>query len=513
MATPTIVTEAVVSARTGNPGMLLLLKLLCGPVGFVLTYWLPVSGVSHDGKIIMATFIWAVVWWALQPVPWIVTSILPLIIFPVAQVMSIAEAARLYGQPIFFWLLGFSLLGHAIIEHGLAKRFAVNFLRLPGIGTSTYRMLFAFMLITGLLSWFVGHLPSILMMLPLGIALQKNLRAENSPAGEQLVDGTSWSDSQVSRNPRLANFFAIGTLYAVVAGGAATISGAPHNAVAVAQFETITGQPLGWFRWMAMGFPIFVLSLVVFYLLLMLFFKPEFKSFRSSAEVLQEERRKLGPLKIGEKYVLIIFLLGITLFVVPPVLRLILGVHHPVSLWMIKVLSIWLVPPIMMVMMFGIPTNIQKKQFLINWREGMAGAPWHIIFLVTCGVGLTDALERFGFTKIITETVLGRQVSPTLFPFFAGTASALSANFMHGVTASMLMSSILLPMSVHPAAIAIVVGATSVGVLFPWAGATVATVYSFGQISLRDLMRVGILAHILMILVAGACALLIGSFL
>ena len=63
------------------------------------------------------------------------------------------------------------------------------------------------------------------------------------------------------------------------------------------------------------------------------------------------------------------------------------------------------------------------------------------------------------------------------------------------------------------AAVAVLVGSTSVGVIFPWSGATVATAFSFGEISLKDLIRVGVLAQIIMIATASTYALLLGRLL
>ena len=66
MATPTVVREAAASPAGGSPRMSLFLKALSGPVVFVLTYLLPIAGLPYGGKIVLATFVWAVVWsWVL----------------------------------------------------------------------------------------------------------------------------------------------------------------------------------------------------------------------------------------------------------------------------------------------------------------------------------------------------------------------------------------------------------------------------------------------------------------
>ena len=57
----------------------------------------------------------------------------------------------------------------------------------------------------------------------------------------------------------------LGTFYAAVAGGTATVMGVPHNAIAVSLLERLTGRQLGFFEWMIAGVPVFLTLLVVFY--------------------------------------------------------------------------------------------------------------------------------------------------------------------------------------------------------------------------------------------------------
>src|SRR5262245_549 len=101
-----------------------LLRVLAGPAAFVLLL-LVVPVLSRNSAIVLATLGWMLVWWATEPVPMAITSCLPLIVFPASRVMNASETAGLYGQPVFFWIMGFSLLGYAMQKHGLAKRFAL----------------------------------------------------------------------------------------------------------------------------------------------------------------------------------------------------------------------------------------------------------------------------------------------------------------------------------------------------------------------------------------------------
>lgn len=137
----------------------LLLRLLSGPLCFLIVYSFEIEGMQQGARVVLGTLAWMVAWWMLRPAPWGITALLPLIIFPLTGTLGIADAASLYGQRVFFWIMGVSLLAFALIKHGLAKRFALAFLTLPDIGDSTGRLLFFFMLATACVSMFVSMVP------------------------------------------------------------------------------------------------------------------------------------------------------------------------------------------------------------------------------------------------------------------------------------------------------------------------------------------------------------------
>ena len=74
--------------------------------------------------------------------------------------------------------------------------------------------------------------------------------------------------AQALAKPTSRAFVTLGTFYASVAGGTATIMGVPHNAISVSLLEQFTGRQLGFFEWMRVGLPVFLALLVVFYGLL-----------------------------------------------------------------------------------------------------------------------------------------------------------------------------------------------------------------------------------------------------
>ena len=180
-------------------------------------------------------------------------------VFPVFQVMSIRDATGLYGQRLFFWLLGISMLGYALEKHGVAKRFALVFLRIKGVANSTDTLTFMYMFVAAILSWFIADAGVIAMMMPIGMSLYAYIASVgdiNPPPGQK---------------SRLASFLALGTLYGAVAGGVGTLAGGPHNVIAVALSDSLAGEYISWFRWMKVGVPLSATLLVTFWLLLRFF--------------------------------------------------------------------------------------------------------------------------------------------------------------------------------------------------------------------------------------------------
>ncbi|MGE4657705.1 MAG: SLC13 family permease [Gammaproteobacteria bacterium] len=485
--------------------LILLFKLLSGPLCLLIVYSIEVEGMVHGSKIALGTLAWMVAWWILQPAPWGITALLPLVIFPLTGTLGITDTTSLYGQRVFFWIMGVTLLALAVIKHGLAKRFALAFLTLPGVGDSTGRLLFVFMLATACVSMFVSDGSAVAIMIPIGLSIHAyivTLSRQNASGNEA---------------PRLRAFIALGTLYAAVSGGIATMIGMPHSAVAMAQLEALTGSSIGWFSWMMVGVPIFAVLLVCNYFLLRFFFKPEIGIIPGGRDFLLREQRKLGKMTSGEKSVLFIFLFMAMLFILPPLLPNILGEENAFSLWLSNAISIWVVPPIVLLLLFTVPSNLKEREFVLNWKEASARIPWEILLMVTSAVAVVQTLAAFGFTDLVAQNIAKASHSAVGLPYLTGIATAISTNLMSGVAAAALLTAVMVPVAeqvgFNPAAITIMVPATAMGIIFPWAGATVGTAFAIGQIELRDLIRIGILAEIIMIAVAGTFCLIFAPFL
>ena len=473
-------------------------RLIAGPIAFAVVMALPLA-LPYEGRVALATFVCAIVWWMTQPMPWAMAAMLPFLVFPAAGVMDIADTIRLYGQPIFFWIMGTVLMGFAIEKHGLAHRFALAFLALKGIGGKTNRLMFTYMLIVGVISMFVSDAATIAMTIPIGMSI---VRHTWTMTGGPATKGTNF-----------AAFVTLGTLYASVAGGAATIMGVPHNAISVALLEQFTGRQLGFFEWMAAGVPVFIALLVAFYGTLWVLVRPEIRDIPSGEAFLRGERAKLGPLSTNERRVLIVFVTMVLLFTLPTLASLLLGEEQTLAAWITRALPIWTVPAAVMFLLFTIRSSGPGDASLVTWRDVELHGPWSSMFLVGGAVAMTDALTQFGFVELMGGWIRALGIGLDVLPYLAATVVGISTNFISGTA---LYCSVFIPAAAqigfNPASMAILIGNMAVGLIFPWAGATAATAFAAGEIGIKPMIRIGAIATAIFIVVVATIHVMLAGF-
>lgn len=495
-------TTAPERAAAGPSAAARWLKLASGPIAFAVVALLPI-GLTYQGKIGLATFACAAVWWITQPMPWAIAALLPIVVFPATGVMNVNATLALYGHPIFFWIMGTVLMGYAIEKHGVARRFALGFLGIPGIGGRMYRLTFAYMAVTGLTSMFVSDTAVIAMLMPIGMSLASHIEHRET------LEARSES--------RLAAFMTLATFYAALAGGTATMVGIPHNAIAVSLVEEFTQRSLGWFDWMVVGVPVFIALLVCFYVVLWIMLPPAERTIPTGERFLREERAKLGPVTANEKRVLAVFGVMVFLFILPTLADLSLGEAHRISALISRALPIWVVPPMLMLLLFTIPaTGGKGHETLLRWKDAEQHAPWNAMILVLGAVAMTEALTKFGFVEFMGGVVGGMGLNRTVLPFVAAALAAVTTNFISGTAATALYCSIFIPASVqvgfNPASIAILIANVCLGIALPWAGAAAATTFSVGRIDMARMIRVGVVATAVFALVTATIHLFLSPY-
>ena len=82
------------------------LKLIAGPALAGMLFILFNDSLSVSAALTAGITSWCVLWWVTEPVPIPVTSLLPLTLFPLFDVLEPLQVAQAYGSPLILLMLG-----------------------------------------------------------------------------------------------------------------------------------------------------------------------------------------------------------------------------------------------------------------------------------------------------------------------------------------------------------------------------------------------------------------------
>ncbi len=455
--------------------------LVLGPVlATVLYFVIDRSFISPDAYKVLAIAAWMITWWVTEAVPFPVTALLPLVIFPLTGVMKMSEAAAPYANPIIFLFMGGFMIALALEKHRVHERIALNLIQLTG--TSGNGIILGFMLATGFLSMWISNTATAMMMLPIALSVINLISKTPGSTFENFSRG--------ERNFALGLMLMVG--YAATLGGLATIIGTPPNVVFVGLLDDFYGQKMQFGKWMLVGVPVAVLTLLSTYLIITRILLPNgIKKVEGSDELITAKLKDLGSIRKEEKRVLAIFGITSLFWIFQQPLNLLFGSNllNDTNVAMAGGLA-----------MFIVPANLKTATFLLEWNDTRKMA-WGILFLFGGGLCLADALENVGVIQTVGKWIAS-QTSFNLWLIFA--------LIVTGVILSELMSNVALVQVFVPVVFGIadnlganaillampVTLSASIGFMFPIATPPNAIVFSSGYIRMKDMVRAGVLLDI-----------------
>lgn len=455
------------------------LSLFLGPFLFFIirTFFYP-EGLSDEANAILATTFWIAIWWILEPVPIAVTSLLPIILFPLTNAISINETTSSYGDKFVYLYLGGFMIALAIEKWNLHKRIAINIINF--IGTNVQNIILGFMLATAFLSMWISNTATAVMMLPIAIAIVKQLKDNpNTIANENQLFGKS---------------LMLGIAYSASIGGISTLIGTPPNLVLAGILKETYNYEITFYQWFVFAFPISILLLFICWkYLTSIAFKLKQKEFPGGKEEINRLKKKLGKISYEEKAVSIVFVLVAFSWIFRSVLLNKISPH----------IDDTIIALTFAIILFLIPAK-NKKDKILNWSD-IEKLPWGIILLFGGGMAIANAFKTSGLADWIGTQITsldGFTLFTLLFILIA------SVNFLTEITSNLATTAMLLPIliplaesfNVHP--LIIMVGTTiaaSCAFMLPVATPPNAVVFGSGYLSVKDMAKKGFVLNIISI--------------
>ncbi len=456
-----------------------IIALFAGPIVFLLTlgYYHP-EGLTDQANAVLACTLWIAIWWIFEVIPISITALLPIILFPLTNALSIDLTTESYGHKYVFLYLGGFILAIAIERWKLHKRIALTIINLVGTGIS--RIILGFMAATALLSMWISNTATAVMMLPIGMAIVA-----------QIKDHPATEENEVQM---FGKALMLAIAYSASIGGIATLIGTPPNLVLAGVVQELYGFEITFAQWILFGLPLSLLLLVICWLYLTkVAYKFQFDGFPGGKEEIVRQLRLLGKMSYEEKAVLIVFVTTAVLWITR---SFVLTQYLPN-------LDDTIIAMAAGIVLFLIPAKNEKRQ-LITWEEAIK-LPWGIILLFGGGLALASAFQDSGLAAWIggqLTLLVGIKLILILLIIIA------AVNFLTEITSNLATTAMLLPvlapmamtLEVHP--YTLLVAATvsaSCAFMLPVATPPNAVVFGSGYLRIPDMVSKGIWMNLISI--------------
>ena len=124
---------------------------------------------GHATRATLAMMVWMATWWMTEAVEIEVTSLLPIVAFPLLGIMPLGKTTANYGADVIYLFLGGFVLALAIQRWGLDRRIAFQALR--WVGTRPAAIVAGIMGATAFVSMWVSNTATAAMMVPIALSV------------------------------------------------------------------------------------------------------------------------------------------------------------------------------------------------------------------------------------------------------------------------------------------------------------------------------------------------------
>lgn len=332
---------------------------------------------QYDSKniaIIGATSILMLVFWSFEVIALPITSLLPIVIFPVLDICSFGDISKSYSSSTILMIFAGFILASAIRQYDLHKRIVLFLLSKTFINQKI--LVLQIMFFGAFLSMFISNTATIFIMLPIVLGI---------------ID--------FFKNVENKNFnisILLGSAFAISIGSFSTLIGTPPNMSLINILNDFEVKISG-LTWFYFAFPIsLILVIICWFILSFGFFKFTSNGAFSFKNTIKQEIYKIGSMKYEEKILIALFNVLIFCWIFLDLLLALLDIKIDQLNTILPILAV--------VILFIIPNKNSEK--MLSWNDVKNEIPWGIILLFGGGLALSSQFNASGFSYYLADKLL-----------------------------------------------------------------------------------------------------------
>ncbi len=432
------------------------------------------------------------IFWITEAIPLAATALLPLTFFPVLGIASSKQVASQYMNSTVFLLIGGFLIALAMQKWNLHKRIALNVLSV--FGGSPISLVVGFVMATAGLSMWISNTATTLMMMPIALAILSRY--------SQFL-----SSREIHR-------FSVGLLLAIAysasIGGMLTLVGTAPNLVFANFYQRVVGESVGFAQWMLLAMPVGLCMLLLLMVVIGFFYLRNLPQTKGLAQLVLDEKKKLGKITKEEQIVLFVFILTAILWITRK--GIVIG-DMIVQGWgeilpFGTMIDDGSVAVAMATLLFFIPAYEGKsKRTTILDQHVFSELPWSIVLLFGGGFALAFGFSESGLSAYLAGQLQG--LKAVSLPVLIAVVS-MGMNLLTELTSNTATTQLVMPILLSTAEVIGIspvwlmlpaVLSASCAFMFPVATPPNAIIFGSGKIKIIEMVRVGLLLNVIAIVI------------
>lgn len=428
---------------------------------FGLTYYLETPELQKDQIYVMFLLFLSIALWVTEAVPPFTVGlfIFGYLIFALGGYYSelhhedsskyVQKYVQTWSNSVIWLMLGGFFMAEAMQKVGLDK--TVFKVTISKFGTQPKYVLLGIMLVTAVFSMIMSNTATTAMMIAAVIPFLDKLE-KKAPFSKALL---------------------IGIPAAASLGGMGTIIGSPPNAIAVEALSS-HGINFGFLEWMAIGFPVSILLVVIFWLFLIKKYVPKLSTIDLSFLDNFDEHSNSKVFMMKRRFVASVLLLTLVLWLT--------GNVHGIPAAAVSFL------PIMLLTMFRIVTS-----------DNVRSLPWDTLMLVAGGLSLGLAIKETGLAAYYIDLLSAYDLNFYVLVVVFSLLTVVLSNFMSNTaTVTILIPIAILLNTDNPIILPLVIGLSASAALFlPISTPPNAIAFSTERMDQKDFRYGGVVAGVL----------------